>query len=79
MESDFGIAVSDKGNISFQVEGLGILHGIDKNDIYDFIKKADPVERVNDKFNYSKKIMGEVEVDNNAFIASFNLFSLCNL
>lgn len=71
MESDFGIAVSDKGNISSQVEGLGILHGIDKNDIYDFIKKADPVERVNDKFNYSKKIMGEVEVDNNAFIASF--------
>ena len=34
MKSDFGIEVSSKGKISSQVEGLGILHGVDKNEIY---------------------------------------------
>ena len=38
MKSDFGIEVSSKGKISSQVEGLGILHGVDKNEIYDFIE-----------------------------------------
>ena len=70
MRSDFGIDVSNKGIISSQIEGLGILHGIDKDEIYDFIKKTDPSEFANDEFNYSKKIMGEVEVDNDAFLAS---------
>ena len=70
MRSDFGIDVSNKGIISSQIEGLGILHGIDKDEIYDFIKKTDPIEFANDEFDYSKKIMGEVEVDNDAFLAS---------
>ncbi len=39
MESDFGINVNKRGTISSQIEGLGILHGINKDDIYDFIKK----------------------------------------
>lgn len=71
MESDFGINVNNKGVISSQIEGLGILHGIDKNEIYDFIKKTNPAEFANDEFGYSKKAMGEVEVDNSAFLASF--------
>ena len=37
MESDFGIGGGSKGKISSQVEGLGILHGIDKNEIYEHL------------------------------------------
>jgi len=44
MESDFGIGVGSKGKISSQVEGLGILHGIDKSEIYEFIRKMNPSE-----------------------------------
>jgi len=71
MESDFRINVGSKGIISSQVEGLGILHGIDKNEIYDFIRKTNPLEFSDDDFGYSKKVMGEVEVDNDAYISSF--------
>lgn len=70
MESDFGIPVSAKGKISSQVEGLGILHGIDKDEIYDFIKKTNHTEFSADEFGYSKKAMSDTEVDNNAFVAS---------
>lgn len=70
MESDFGIGVGGKGKISSQVEGLGILHGIDKNEIYDFIRKMNPFEFSDDEFGYSKKAMGEVEVNNDAFVSS---------
>ena len=44
MESDFGIGVGSKGKILSQVEGLGILHGIDKSEIYEFIRKMNPSE-----------------------------------
>jgi DNA helicase II / ATP-dependent DNA helicase PcrA len=70
MKSDFGITVNNKGKISSQVEGLGILHGIDKNEIYDFIRKTNPSEFSNDEFGYSKKAMGDTEVDNDAFVTS---------
>lgn len=70
MESDFGIGVGSKGKISSQVEGLGILHGIDKNEIYEFIRKMNPSEFSDDEFGYSKKAMGEVDVDNDAFVSS---------
>lgn len=70
MESDFGIEVSSKGKISSQVEGLGILHGVNKNEIYDFIRKTSPTEFSDDEFGYSKKAMGEVEVNNDAFVSS---------
>ena len=68
MKSDFDISVSKKGMISSQIEGLGILHGIDKEEIYSFIKSTNPVQFDSDVFNYSKKIMGEVEVDNDLFL-----------
>lgn len=70
MESDFNISVSKKGMISSQIEGLGILHGIDKKEIYNFIRCTNPSRFESDEFNYSKKIMGEVEVDNDLFIKS---------
>ena len=70
MESDFGINVNNRGIISSQIEGLGILHGINKDDIYDFIKKTNPTEFANDDLYYSKKVMGEIEIDNSAFLTS---------
>lgn len=70
MLSDFGVEVSSRGNISSQVEGLGILHGVDKNEIFDFIGKELSIEVPDDGFGYSKKIMGEVETDNDAFVSS---------
>lgn len=70
MKSNFNISVSLKGVISSQIEGLGILHGIDKEEIYNFIKNTNPGQFDSDAFNYSKKIMGEVEVDNDLFLKS---------
>ena len=70
MQSDFDISVSKKGKISSQVEGLGILHGIDKEEIYSYIKNENPGQFDTDQFNYSKKLMGEVEVDNDEFLKS---------
>lgn len=72
MESDFKINVNNKGIVSSQIEGLGILHGIDKNEIFNFIKKSISSEFANDELGYSKKIMGEVEVDNGAFLDSLD-------
>lgn len=70
MKSDFDISIPQKGMISSQIEGLGILHGIDKEEIYSFIKNTNPGQFDSDEFNYSKKIMGEVEVDNELFLKS---------
>lgn len=66
MWEDFGITAKGKSKITSQVEGMGILHGIDKTDIFDFIKSA-----VGDteELSYSKKILGEVEVDLEAYLA----------
>jgi len=66
MQEDFGITVNGKSKITSQVEGVGILHGIDKTDIFEFIKSA-----VGDteELSYSKKILGEVEVDLDGYLA----------
>lgn len=67
MMSDFAIEVKSKGMISSQIEGLGILHGIEKEKIYTFIKeKCHEGEAV----SYSKKIMGDVEIDLKTYISS---------
>lgn len=67
MKLDFAIEVETKGIISFQIEGLGILHGVDKEKIYTFIKEKCHEDQT---ISYSKKIMGEVEVDCKAYISS---------
>lgn len=72
MNEDFGITVSDKGLISSQIEGLGILHGVDKNKIYDYIHKENFDEGVENHISYSKKSMGDIEIDIKAFIQSIN-------
>lgn len=66
MQEDFGITVSAKGKITSQVEGMGILHGVDKTDIFEFIKSAVGDTEV---LSYSKKILGEVEVDLATYLA----------
>lgn len=68
MQSDFGISVNPNGVISSQIEGLGILHGINKDDIYQFIKNTNPKKFSEAEINYSKKVMGEIEADNDVFI-----------
>jgi len=60
MKEDFNIVVGGKGKITSQVEGVGILHGINKSDIFEFIES---IVGESDEFTYSKKILGEVEVD----------------
>lgn len=66
MQEDFSIDIKGKGKITSQVEGLGILHGIDKSDIFEFIKSA---TGDTEELSYSKKILGEVEVDLAAYLA----------
>lgn len=70
MSSDFKITVDTKGAISSQIEGLGILHGVDKEEIYDFVRKTNPDKLGRDTFDYSKKAMGDIEVDNELFCSS---------
>ena len=48
--------------ISSQIEGLGILHGINKEEIYSYIKNTNPEKFDTDKFNYSKKIMEKLKL-----------------
>ncbi len=68
MQSYFNITVNPKGAISSQIEGLGILHGISKDDIYQFIRKTNTAKFSDAEINYSKKVMGEIETDNDALI-----------
>ena len=53
MKDDFDIEISESKPITSQVEGLNILHGLDRDDIYSFIEKETGtyVNRA-----YSKKI-----------------------
>ena len=67
MMSDFAIEVKSKGIISSQIEGLGILHGVDKEKIYTFIKEKCHEDQA---VSYSKKIMGEVQIDCKEYISS---------
>lgn len=67
IKDNFNINVQGNKAITSQVEGLGILHGIEREEIHNFIaeKTAETVQ-----LSYSKKLMGEVEVDNSAFLDS---------
>lgn len=72
IKSDFGITMESKGVISSQIEGVGILHGVDKEEIYDFVRRTNPVEFENDEFEYSKKSMGDIEVNCKSFVKSIS-------
>ena len=60
IQDDFGITISEKGRITSQVEGLGILHGVDKEALFQYIID---ITSESIKPGYSKKIMGDISVD----------------
>jgi len=59
MREEFGVTVGQKGVISSQVEGLGIMHGVDKTQMFEYIADKTGYET---ELSYSKKILGAVEV-----------------
>lgn len=65
MKEDYGIEVKGKARISSQIEGVGILHGRDRQEIFEYINANSGTEG---ELNYSKKIMGEVKIDINKYI-----------
>lgn len=64
MKKDFGIDVIRRAKITSQIEGLSILHGYEKETINEYLQKAIPCSNI----DYSKKILSEVEIDNNAYL-----------
>lgn len=61
----FSISIAKSAKLTSEIEGLGILHGIDKEEIYSYIKERtkEPAE-----LKYGKKTMGEVEIDNDLYL-----------
>lgn len=57
MKNDFNIKVCNGSTISSQVEGLSLLHGIDKETIYKYINIE---KNTSDSYSYSKMKMSEV-------------------
>ena len=72
ISEEFGITVDGKGIITSQVEGLGILHGIDKAEIIKYIndKTAESTE-----LSYSTRIMGDVQVNIMDYLQDATLFA----
>jgi len=64
MLNDFGIKIAIKGRITSQIEGLGILHGHDKEKIFGYINDE---SNTDDDLSYSKKKMGDVQIDIDKF------------
>jgi len=58
MQEDFDIKIQGNKLISSQVEGLGLLTGVDRTDIYDFVEKNS-----GNKVEYSKTSMSMIQVD----------------
>ena len=58
--NDFGIKIDFEVKISSQIEGLGILHGHDRDKIYDYIKSESGTDSAID---YGKDVMGKVEIN----------------
>lgn len=56
ISEEFGITVDGKGKITSQVEGLGILHGVDKAEIFKYItdKTAETTELSCSKKNHGR-------------------------
>ena len=65
MKEDFDICIKENKKISSQIEGIGILHGQDKQQIFSYINVN---LGTNEDISYSKKIMGEVKVDIDKYI-----------
>lgn len=64
MKKDFGIEVARNASITSQIEGLSILHGHEKEEIIEYLQTSIPCAGI----DYSKKILSEVEVNNQKFL-----------
>lgn len=64
IKKDFGVDIVRNTKITSQIEGLSILHGVDKETINMHLQNLLSVAPL----DYSKKILSEVEVDNKAFL-----------
>lgn len=64
MLSDFGIPISRRTKISSQVEGLNVLHGHPRENVYEFINRKLETE---EELNYSRSSMSKVAVDIKAY------------
>lgn len=67
MKEDFNINVSKGDPIVSQIEGLGLLHGINKESIYNYINLE---KKTSDTYSYSKMKISGVQVDIGKFINS---------
>lgn len=65
IRTDFNIDVGDGKPLSSQLEGLGILHGVEKDDIYKFV---DGISSEMTELGYSKKQMGDVQVNTQDYL-----------
>ena len=64
MKKDFGIDIKRTSKITSQMEGLSILHGYGKELINEYLQEKLKCSDL----NYSKKILSEVQIDNNAYL-----------
>lgn len=65
ISEEFGITVGSRGKITSQVEGLGILHGVDKTEMFKYITD---ITSESLELSYSKKVMGDVQVKTSDYI-----------
>lgn len=62
---EFEIEVNQKARITSQIEGLSILHGHEREEIYGFINGGCQPQR---EITYGKKTMGDVQIDISKFL-----------
>lgn len=75
MEEDFNIKVSNSKMITSQIEGLCLLHEVDKQFVYNYINEENNTQHT---YDYSKKSMSDVQVDIKAFIDSLRNDGILN-
>ncbi|NBK97715.1 MAG: ATP-dependent helicase [Erysipelotrichia bacterium] len=71
IKEQFDIDIEGNKAITSQIEGVGILHGVDKEEIYKFI-----IDETGETTSptYSKKLMGDVQVDNKLFLDNGKIY-----
>ena len=67
IKKDFKIEIKNKSKITSQIEGLSILHGHEKEKIYNYINNELSTSQ---EYDFSKKIMGEIQIDIKEFYKS---------
>lgn len=70
MKEDFSIDIHTKKLITSQAEGVGILHGVDKKDISQYVNNDLKLSETIPVEGFSKKVLGDIEVDVSPFFHS---------